>query len=83
MEKSVIHTENIQLDQFLKWVGAVESGGQVKPLLEEGLIMVNGRAETARRRRLTAGDIVEIREAGCWQVTADTTGGAGNEGQNP
>lgn len=68
MEKITIHTENIQLDQLLKWAGAAESGGQVKLMLEDELIKVNGKTETARRRRLYDGDIVELKGAGTWQV---------------
>ncbi|MBQ5586346.1 MAG: RNA-binding S4 domain-containing protein, partial [Selenomonadaceae bacterium] len=50
MEKISIHTESIQLDQLLKWAGIIESGGQVRPMLEEKLILVNGNIETAKRR---------------------------------
>ena len=42
-----IETEEIQLDQFLKWAGVLPSGGEVKALLAEGLIMRNGEKETA------------------------------------
>lgn len=75
MEKIAIHTESIQLDQLLKWAGIIESGGQVRPMLEEKLILVNGNIETAKRRRLFPGDTVEIRDMGCWQVGRDETGG--------
>lgn len=68
IEKVEINTENIQLDQFLKWAGILESGGQVKPILEEELILVNGKVETAKRRRLFDGDQVAIKELGVWQV---------------
>lgn len=71
MEKITIHTENIQLDQLLKWAGIVESGGQVKLMLEDELIKVNGNVETARRRRLYDGDIVELQGAGSWQVAVN------------
>lgn len=71
MEKITIHTENIQLDQLLKWAGILESGGQIKPMLEDELIKVNGRLETAKRRRLFDGDIVEIKDLGCWQVAVE------------
>lgn len=74
MEKVTIHTESIQLDQFLKWAGVIESGGQVKPLIEDEMILVNGKVETAKRKRLFAGDVVEIREAGRWQVAAEDSG---------
>lgn len=75
MEKIAIHTESIQLDQLLKWAGIIESGGQVRPMLEEKLILVNGNIETAKRRRLFPGDTVEIRDMGCWQVGREETGG--------
>ena len=45
MEKITIHTENIQLDQLLKWAGIVESGGQVKLMLEDEIIKVNGNID--------------------------------------
>ena len=71
MEKITIYTENIQLDQLLKWAGIVESGGQVKLMLEDEIIKVNGKIETARRRRLHEGDIVEIEGIGSWQVAVE------------
>lgn len=71
MEKITIHTENIQLDQLLKWAGIVESGGQVKLMLEDEIIKVNGNIETARRCRLHEGDIVEIEDVGSWQVAVE------------
>ena len=58
MEKISINTEKIQLDQFLKWAGILESGGQVRPMLDEGLIFVNGVKETAKRKQLRPGDVV-------------------------
>ena len=68
MEKIVIHTENIQLDQLLKWAGVVGTGGEVKVLVQEQMIKINGKLATARRARLFDGDIVELKEAGTWQV---------------
>ena len=61
MEKVLIHTEQIQLDQFLKLAGAVDTGGMVKPLLLDGCILVNGVRETARRKKLFDGDVVLIK----------------------
>ena len=61
MEKVVIHTDNIQLDQFLKLAGAVETGGAVKPLLMDGYIFVNGIRENARRKKLSVGDVVTLK----------------------
>lgn len=55
-----IHTDTIQLDQFLKLAGAVASGGEVKALLAEGMILRNDVPETARRRKLVPGDVIMI-----------------------
>ena len=55
-----IHTDTIQLDQFLKLAGAVASGGEVKALLAEGMILRNNVPETARRRKLVPGDVITI-----------------------
>ncbi len=55
-----IHTDTIQLDQFLKLAGAVASGGEVKALLAEGVILRNDVPETARRRKLVPGDVITI-----------------------
>ncbi|WP_027396730.1 RNA-binding S4 domain-containing protein [Anaerovibrio lipolyticus] len=68
MEKIEVNTETIQLDQFLKWAGVLESGGQVKLMIEDEMILVNGIVETARRKKLHDGDVVEIKEMGSWQV---------------
>lgn len=63
-----IETEEIQLDQFLKWAGVLPSGGEVKALLAEGLIFRNGEKESARRRKLYDGDVIEITNMGAWRV---------------
>lgn len=70
IEKIEVNTETIQLDQFLKWAGVLESGGQVKLMIEDEMILVNGIVETARRKRLHDGDVVEIKEMGSWQVVS-------------
>ena len=68
IEDIEIETEEIQLDQFLKWAGVLPSGGEVKSLLAEGLIFRNGEKESARRRKLKAGDVIEIKDMGAWRV---------------
>ena len=69
IEDIQIDTEEIQLDQFLKWAGVLASGGEVKALLSEEKIKRNGEVETARRRKLHVGDIIEIEDMGAWRVT--------------
>ena len=48
------------LDQFLKLTGIVGSGGQAKLMIQGEEVRVNGEVETRRRRKLAAGDVVEI-----------------------
>ena len=64
-----IHTETIQLDQFLKLAGAVPSGGMVKELIAAGAILRNGEVETARRRKLVPGDIITLDGTNTYHVT--------------
>jgi len=64
-----IHTDTIQLDQFLKLSGAVPSGGMVKELIAAGAILRNGDVETARRRKLVPGDIITVDGSDTYRVT--------------
>ena len=50
----------IRLGQFLKLADLVESGGDVKPALAEGLVTVNDEVETRRGRQLGRGDVVAL-----------------------
>lgn len=61
MREVSIHTEYIQLDQLLKWDGIVDTNGQVKYMLEDGLIYLNHQIVTERRKKIRPGDIVEIK----------------------
>ena len=63
-----IHTDTIQLDQFLKLAGAVASGGEVRALLAEGMILRNDVPETARRRKLVPGDVITIDGSDTYRV---------------
>ncbi len=49
----------IRLDQYLKLVGAVDSGGEAKHLIQSGAVQVNGEVETRRGRKLVSGDRIE------------------------
>ena len=48
----------MKLDQFLKWHGLVNTGGQAKILILSGGVKVNGFVETRRGRKLIDGDKV-------------------------
>ena len=38
-----IHTEYIQIDQLLKYEGIIETGGQIKALIDDQIITINGQ----------------------------------------
>lgn len=60
MEKIKINDEYIKLDSFLKLANAVQSGGEAKIVIQDGLVKVNGEVETRRGKKLYHGDEVEI-----------------------
>ena len=55
MEKVLIHTDYIQLQQLLKWCGVAENGSMAKEMIRDGLILVNGSIETAPGKKIVAG----------------------------
>jgi ribosome-associated protein len=55
-----IHDESIRLGQLLKLANLVPSGGDVKRLLAENAVRVNGSTETRRGRTLHPGDVIEL-----------------------
>ena len=65
-----IDTEFIKLDAFLKFAGAVGTGGEGKMLITEGHVLVNGEVCTMRGKKLRPGDEVTFMNA-VWRVTAD------------
>jgi ribosome-associated protein len=52
--------EALRLDQFLKFRGIADTGGQAKLMIQGGEVQVNGVPETRRRRKLVVGDVVEV-----------------------
>jgi ribosome-associated protein len=50
----------IRLDDFLKREGMVGTGGEAKVRIQAGEVLVNGQVEMRRRKRLQAGDLVEL-----------------------
>ncbi|MBE2316155.1 RNA-binding S4 domain-containing protein [Solirubrobacter sp. CPCC 204708] len=61
MDEFQVKDGMIRLGQLLKAAGLVESGGDAKAVLAEGVVSVNGEVETRRGRQLRAGDVVTLR----------------------
>lgn len=55
-----IYTQKINLGQFLKWAGVVDTGQHAKTVIQEGAVRLNGAVETRRSKTLEPGDVVEF-----------------------
>ena len=51
-----ITTEFIKLQDAMKLINLVESGGEAKLLIQEGQVLLNGEVCTQRGRKLRPGD---------------------------
>ena len=60
MEEIGITSEFIRLDAFLKFCGAVGTGGEAKIRIAAGEARVNGAVCTQRGKKLRAGDSVSF-----------------------
>ena len=60
MEEIEVGPTGIRLGQLLKLVGAVDTGGQARLLLDDGAVVVNGQTESRRGRQLGPGDVVTV-----------------------
>lgn len=58
IEDVSIGSEMIRLGQFLKFAGLLDSGGDVKEVIIDGLVTVNGEVDRRRGRQLQHGDVV-------------------------
>ena len=58
METIKIRDEFIKLGQALKAAGLVESGVEAKIVIQNGEVLVNGRPELQRGKKLTGGEVI-------------------------
>ena len=61
MQKILIHTEFIKLQDLLKFANLVESGGQAKECVQAGEVSVNGEVCLMRGKKIRPGDDVCFR----------------------
>ncbi|MCB9481451.1 MAG: RNA-binding S4 domain-containing protein [Desulfobacteraceae bacterium] len=60
IRKFYIKTEPIELYKILKIDNQVQSGGEAKFVISEGLVMVNNEVETRKAKKIYSGDIIEF-----------------------
>ncbi len=58
MEFELIDHEYIQLNQLLKLLGLVETGGEANQRIVDGEVKVNNKVEYQKRKKLHQGDVV-------------------------
>ena len=62
-----ISPEFIKLEAFLKFSGAVETGGEAKNRIQNGDVLVDGEVCTMRGKKLIPGMAVEL-DGSVWKV---------------
>ncbi|WP_424952021.1 RNA-binding S4 domain-containing protein [Deinococcus sp.] len=55
-----VQDDVIDLQDFLKLAGLVETGGEAKFLIQTGEVRLNGEVETRRRKKIRRGDRVRL-----------------------
>ena len=61
MKEVAISREPVELYKILKFEGMASSGGEAKSVIAEGQVLVNGKIETRKRKKIVSGDIIEFR----------------------
>lgn len=61
----------IELYKILKLEGLVQSGGEAKHVIIDGLVTVNGEVETRKRKKIVSGDRIEFSGTKIRIVTGD------------
>ena len=57
-----ISHEPVELYKILKFEGMVATGGEAKLVISEGLVQVNGKIETRKRKKIVAGDVITFEQ---------------------
>jgi len=55
-----IKEKSIELYKILKFVNMVQSGGEAKFVIADGLVRVNGEVEIRKGKKIISGDIIEF-----------------------
>ena len=55
-----IYSEYITLGQFLKLADIIQTGGEAKSFLAQNKVVIDGKEDNRRGRKLRGGEIVEV-----------------------
>ena len=59
-ENIAITTECITMDKLLKFSGVADTGGQAFLMVGDGIVKLNGKLVTEKRKKVFPGDVVNI-----------------------
>ena len=59
-ETVAIITQFITMDKLLKFSGVADTGGQAFLMVEDGIVKLNGKLVTEKRKKVFPGDVVNI-----------------------
>lgn len=57
-----INKEPVELYKILKFEGIASSGAIAKQIIAEGYVLLNGQVETQKRKKIVAGDKIEVND---------------------
>lgn len=57
-----IITNTITMDKLLKFSGIASTGGQAFAMVSEGIVYLNGKLVTEKRKQVHVGDVVRIED---------------------
>ncbi|MDF1645824.1 MAG: RNA-binding S4 domain-containing protein [Legionellaceae bacterium] len=60
MKDILINKEPVELFKILKFEGIASSGAEAKDVIAAGTVSVNGIIEKQKRKKMVAGDTIEI-----------------------
>jgi ribosome-associated protein len=60
MKDVLINEEPVELFKILKFEGIASSGAEAKDLIAAGTVLVNGKIEKQKRKKMVAGDTIKI-----------------------
>lgn len=70
MQEVVIQTEFIKLQQVLKLAGLIGQGSDIKILIADGLVYVNGIQALERGKKIRPNDVIEVKGFGTIKVVS-------------
>lgn len=60
MKDVFINKEPVELFKILKFEGIASSGAEAKDMIAAGTVLVNGVIEKQKRKKMVAGDTIEL-----------------------